>query len=125
MFKGRLNRIQYWGCLLLLGVLFYAIRAVDQKATLSEVVIAFISIPRLHDMGKTGWWIALPIGFEIASVVLLFASRLDPEIVIGLVGLTFILFLLVIGIWPGQRGANRFGEPRPGLGFGKGKPAAD
>jgi len=124
MFKGRLNRIQYWGCLLLLVAVYYGLRKIDNKTTVSEVIIAILFIPRLHDMGRTGWWFMILVGAEIILGALMIITSSNPELYVSLIGLAFILFALVLGVWPGQRGANRFGEPRPGLGIGKRKPSA-
>lgn len=86
-----------------------------------SVVMIFVCVPRLHDIGRTGWY---ALGLWIAEVELdtrLFPYRPPPFIEVPTVG-TMVLAAVVIGaiIWlgviPGQPGANKFGPPcRPGL----------
>ena len=122
MFKGRMNRTLYWFGVALIVALYAALRFFDQKASVSEVVLAFICIPRLHDFGRTGWYFLLPIGVEIAAVVGMFVFH-ETGLSLAIGGLMFIVFIVVVGLIPGQQMSNRFGDqPRPWLGSWRGQP---
>ena len=78
----------------------------------------FVCVPRLHDIGRTGWY---ALGLWIAEVELeirLFPYRPPPFIEVPTVG-TMVLAAVVVGaiVWlgiiPGQPGANKFGPPGP------------
>jgi len=134
---GRISRQQFWiGALILLGA-----GVVAGWIPLVNVVAFFVSLyvwaclyaKRLHDMGKSGWLTAIPVGLFILASMLaagivggLAASgafnthNVTPAAVMG-VGLTGVLFGLVmliaiafalwVGLTPGEPGANRYGAP--------------
>ncbi|MEO5807299.1 DUF805 domain-containing protein [Devosia sp.] len=104
-FSGRTGRAQYWiyqfiSLLVIGGTLFiefklnHTLPDPENPATLVSVVALFHAIPgltvtvrRLHDIGKSGWWYLLnfvPFGG---------------------------LFILVWTCYASQDGANDFGEP--------------
>jgi uncharacterized membrane protein YhaH (DUF805 family) len=92
-------------------------------------------VKRLHDMGKSGWFVVIPyvamiIGFimiisavglaiftnpqaieneDPAVLMSMFGSMFGGFAIMGLVGLAFLLW---IGITDSQRGDNKFG-PNP------------
>jgi len=83
-------------------------------------------VPRLHDIGRSGWWVGAAILGEIAVIAAAFAflPLEGVPIVLGIYGLLAIVWLVVLGIIPGESTANRFGKPTaPGLSFGR--PAAE
>lgn len=138
-FNGRLRRQHFWiSWLILLGV-----GVVTSWIPLIGVLISIamiwpnvaIMVKRLHDMGKTGWFVVVPyvatiigfimiisaVGMAIFTNPQAFESE-DPTValsmlgsmmggfaVMGLVGLAFLLW---IGITDSQRGDNKFG-PNP------------
>ncbi|MNE58735.1 Inner membrane protein YhaH [compost metagenome] len=115
VFKGRTNRRLYW--LLIAGIvaLFVA------TAPLLSVYAGFVTLPlwllvagrRLHDFGRTAWWALIPFGAGFARGLLgdvLPISEAESTMALGLLS---IAVALVIGIWPGDAEANRFGA-RPG-----------
>lgn len=135
-FNGRIRRQHFWiGWLICLGAGVVLGWIPILGALLSIALIwpnLAISVKRLHDMGHTGWLIAIPwvasiVGF-IASFVTIgaaafanggyFASE-DPAVILALIGPAFGIFgivvllqlgfLLWIGLADGQRGDNRFG----------------
>lgn len=121
--KGRSNRASYW---LLLGVAIAAYAALmiftSKKAPIGEVVLIFICVPRLHDIGWSGWWAGAIIAAEI--LVGIFAVVMLPidlaSIAVGGFILLVALLLVLLGLIPGQPFANAYGDPpAPGLSFGK------
>jgi len=122
MFKGRMNRAMFWSMVVLTVAFYSALRHFDQKAAVSEVVLAIACIPRLHDFGRTGWYFMLPITIEISAAVGMFVFH-ETNLSLSIVGLTFIIFIAVIGIIPGQQTPNRFGDrPKPWFGSWRGQP---
>ena len=70
-------------------------------------------VPRLHDLGKSGWWVLIPIGIELIAIVVAIAV-FSPEgayVVFSAVFLAVASFIVVLGLIPGQPHANRFGDP--------------
>ena len=135
-FSGRLNRAPYWAIvvastaiLVLTGAFLLAIwtmlsteeigrspgvLAAIVAALLLDLFLAVVglsaSVRRLHDRGKTGWWLLIlfgaPLGLEWISV------RSAPEIAfVGLLlGAAIGLWALVeLGFLPGVAGPNRYG----------------
>lgn len=139
-FEGRIRRTHFWiGWLILLGVnvVISWIPLINLLGFLLIWPNLAISVKRLHDMGKTGWLIAIPwvastvfmiIGF-VMTMGAAFAGGMGPEYyednpaalfalmgpAIGafvLAGLIPLAFLLWIGLVEGDKGDNRFG-PNP------------
>lgn len=69
------------------------------------------TVRRLHDIDRTGWWIA-GIYFVEMSLSLLPANYPDAAAFYWLPALFPLVALLVIASLPGSPGANRFGPPR-------------
>ena len=75
-----------------------------------EVVVC---VRRLHDVGKTGWWMTLPVLLAITTYVFLFVFQLE-KVGIALYaayGVTMIC-LIIVSIKDGQPGVNKWG-PNP------------
>jgi uncharacterized membrane protein YhaH (DUF805 family) len=140
-FEGRTRRSHFWiGWLILLGVGVVANWLPIIGGLISLALIwpnLAISVKRLHDMGQTGWLIAIPWGasiifFIVGFVMVVMAAVAngmtdydfdsDPAAVLALIGpgvIAFMLsgvipliFLLWMGLVEGQKGDNRFG-PNP------------
>ena len=117
-FKGRMNRAWYG---LTLGVLVTLLVAVnilsDKPVSMSEVVFIFLAIPRLHDIGKSGWYVLIGVALEIGGLVV--GSFFGLEEMKGIAGLAvLVVFALMIwlGFIRGEEGPNQWGEaPEPGL----------
>jgi uncharacterized membrane protein YhaH (DUF805 family) len=134
-FKGRIGRGRYWlltGLYLLtliVGLVAFAVTGAMLDAhpgdtiTLGMVPIGIIfilgmtiaiagaGVRRLHDRGKTGFWLALYYGAP------LWLSNHAYFDLVGYVSLTlalgvFIWTLVDLGVLPGDPGSNRFG-PSP------------
>jgi uncharacterized membrane protein YhaH (DUF805 family) len=91
-----------------------------RHAAVSEVVLLFLCVPRLHDIGLSGWWFGGALLLEIAVVAASFIllPLAQAPIPIGIFVLVAAVALIWLGTKPGEPGANRFGEPpSPGLSF--------
>ena len=138
-FEGRTRRSHFWiGWLICLGAGVVAGWIPLLGGLISLALIwpnLAISVKRLHDMGQSGWLIAIP---WVVSIVGIFVAvgmigvsaltntaaleREDPAAILALVGpaiglfglllLVNLGFLLWIGLFEGQRGDNRYG-PNP------------
>jgi uncharacterized membrane protein YhaH (DUF805 family) len=125
---GRLNRALYWLCLAIIVALLVAVNMLSsQPVHIGEAVLMFICVPRLHDIGRSGWWIAAPLALEVggAIVAVLYLPE-NIDAVIGLIALVIIGLLIWLGAVPGEATANRFGDPpAPGLQFKPSAPARE
>lgn len=139
-FEGRVRRSHFWiGWLVLLGVnvVISWIPVINLLGFLLIWPNLAISVKRLHDMGKTGWLVAIP---WVASTVFLIIGFLmvmgaaiaggvgadyyenNPAALFAMMGpavgafvlaaLVPLAFLLWIGLVEGDQGDNRFG-PNP------------
>ena len=119
--QGRTNRAVYWLSLGVLAALLAAIAYFDPgHATISEGVLTILCIPRLHDIGRSGWLLLVPFALELGAVFfsIAFLSFHTAMTVFGLVTLVCLALLVLLGCIPGDAQANRFGEPpAPGLSF--------
>lgn len=138
-FNGRIRRQHFWiGWLICLGV-GVVLGWIPFLGTLLSIALIWpnlaISVKRLHDMGHTGWLVAIPwvAGFvgvigafmTVGAAALATGGYVDgdnpaevfaimgPALgIFGIVALVQLGFLLWIGVAEGQRGENRFG-PNP------------
>ena len=94
-FSGRAHRKEYWMFLLINLVVSVALALIDSligsvsesgMGLLSSVYSIGVLIPslalsvrRLHDIGRTGWWVLISIIPVIGAVVLLVFMLLDSE----------------------------------------------
>ena len=58
--KTRMNRSTYWMCLgvVVALALFSAFVLEKKSGYVSEVILALVCVPRMHDIGKSGWVVA-------------------------------------------------------------------
>lgn len=140
-FNGRLRRSHFWiGFLIIFGANLVLNFIPFIGAVISLALIwpnLAISVKRLHDMGKTGWLVAIPYALSfalgIAAAVMMVAgiaasgmdesyyennpmaalSMMGPAFgIFGIIMLVNLAFLLWVGITDSQKGENRFG-PNP------------
>ena len=112
--RGRFNRATYWLCLGILVALVAAMSIIGTRPPpVSEAMLVLLCVPRLHDLGKSGWWVVIPIGIELVTIVVAVTvfSTEDAYIVFGAAFLVVAGFIVVLGLIPGQPHANRFGDP--------------
>jgi uncharacterized membrane protein YhaH (DUF805 family) len=120
-YRGRINRASYWltlgGVVLILAVLRIA---GAKHIAVSEVVLIFVCVPRLHDIGKSGWFVLIGIFVELASLIigLSFFTRAEVPAIFGVAGIIIIGLLIWLGTIRGELNVNQWGEPpAPGLSF--------
>lgn len=138
-FNGRLRRQHFWISWLILFAVGVITGFIPFLGALISIVMIWpnlaIGVKRLHDMGKTGWFILAPVVVNIIGTFVIFgmigASAManataleneDPAAILALIGPAFgmigvlfllnIAFLLWIGITDSQRGDNAYG-PNP------------
>lgn len=129
-FQGRANRQPYWltalslvGGMLLASLLAYAVPlagiVMAGLVYLACLVVGLsVAVRRLHDRGKTGWWLLpmyLPLILVSALGALVQASPGEPNVVFSALTLPFSIWILVeLGCLRGTVGPNRFGpDPIP------------
>lgn len=89
-FQGRARRKEYWMFTLISAIISVILTIVELTADLSSVLTVLYSlavllpslavgIRRLHDTGKTGWWILLSFIPLIGAIVLLVFLCQDSE----------------------------------------------
>ncbi len=126
--KGRAGRKEYWiwfGVICVLSLIMSFLPGEPSNSGLA-VVFAAIQIRRLHDYGRSGWWVAalfiLPLLVPIAAFELglqgqppeaeQFARAESWSSIATLVAVAGILVVyLWMGVRRGDTGDNRFGPP--------------
>tara|TARA_B100001989_G_C24550051_1_gene473789 strand:- start:3679 stop:4161 length:483 start_codon:yes stop_codon:yes gene_type:complete len=127
IFKGRANRAEYWYWTLFKLIIAYASFRLDYRlehiftekysGSFSKFIffVTFlpgisVSVRRLHDIDKSGWWLLLPIlslnffFFTIMTNTSIILINMSTALVI-----VSSLFLLFCFISPGTKDKNRFG----------------
>ena len=117
MMQYRTNRVTYWVGLGLLLAVTFAFKYLGNKPfAVSEGIVAALCIPRLHDIGKSGW---IALGLLALEFVLLFVSALNLT-VMGIYVLAMSGLIIWLGCIPGDDQANKWGDPpKAGLSIGK------
>ena len=135
-FVGRAPRSEYWFFWLFSllasvvgGMIDGAVGTLGIIGLLIELVLFLpslaVSVRRLHDIDRTGWWILLPFVLIIGSWAMLVSllagtaglseiEALNPTLLnaVGLVSLVGLVLLIVLLVWfctRGTVGPNRFG----------------
>jgi len=120
--QGRTNRAQYWFQLVIAAVGFTILVLLQLRVGIGEAVLILICVPRLHDVGLSGWYAAPPLVLEIALTIFALAA-FPPAVALeisGVIVLAICALLVVLGALPGQKSDNAYGAPpRPGLSFGR------
>ncbi len=138
-FNGRLRRQHFWISWLILFGAGFVTGLIPIIGGLIGLVLIWpnvaITVKRLHDMGKTGWFAVIPWVANIVGIVMIISAvgmsiitnpqafeNEDPSAVLAMFGsmmggiavlfLVNLAFLLWIGITDSERGDNRFG-PNP------------
>src|SRR5262245_16830278 len=96
VFQGRARRREYWFFVLFNTVIAVVLSVVDLMTgtvdddvgigllgglfLLASIVPSFaVSVRRLHDIGRTGWWVLLGVVPIVGTLVLLVFALLDSE----------------------------------------------
>lgn len=110
-FEGRANRNEYWLWAAPNLVIGLALAAVVSPlfAYVQSVIFTCIWIRRLHDLGRTGWWVA---AINVAVNLVTLGGQLSgAALVTGLGALLYVGAVAVMGIVPGQPRENEYGPP--------------
>jgi uncharacterized membrane protein YhaH (DUF805 family) len=119
-FKGRIGRKQYWirtllYLLVLGGLLLIALAALNYNPpdTITVRTVVSTGVRRLHDRGKSGWWLFLyyfaPSQLLKTSTSLWHGGALIIPLAVGAV---LIWGLIDLGVLRGEPGDNVYG-PNP------------
>ncbi|QGZ93461.1 DUF805 domain-containing protein [Terricaulis silvestris] len=121
MLQGRMNRAMFWLCVVIIVALYVVLNFYFQRRTpVSEVVLVILCVPRLHDIGRSGWLVLAPLALEIGAVIAAFSllPRDSALPVLGIVTLIIAGLIIWLGCIPGDPASNRFGDPpAPGIKF--------
>ena len=127
-FSGRSRRKEYWMFTLFLIVASVVLLLIELALGISETFGAAggplslifslatlipsisVSVRRLHDIDRTGWWLLLPLAPLFLAAVGAAAQLTWLVAVAGLAALVGLIVLLVFAVTDGTRGANRFGS---------------
>jgi uncharacterized membrane protein YhaH (DUF805 family) len=124
-FKGRANRAKWWLVTAVNVAIIAVLTAVAVVGDTLALWIVFIivllvlwissvaiAIRRLHDRGKSGWWVLVFI--FVPGVLQGIGSRLGdpvPMMILGLAGFAISIWALVeLGFLRGTRGDNAYGR---------------
>ncbi len=135
VFSGRARRKEFWFFVLFSTIISILLSVVDVMVgtyntfsgtgLLSQLYSLAVFIPyiavtvrRLHDINKSGWWIMMPLGVII--IVGIFAAIVIPSmgenaspvvgVFIGLVSLASMITMLVFLVTDSDQGPNKYGE---------------
>ncbi len=121
VFSGRASRSEFWWFFLFT----FIVRLVTTWIPFVGFIIALalllpnlaVTVRRLHDTNRTGWWMLLPIGLGLAGIL---AGSITAFLGLPLVGVAIAILGSVIGflallsflVQPSDPGSNRYG-PNP------------
>jgi uncharacterized membrane protein YhaH (DUF805 family) len=134
-FSGRSRRKEYWMYVLGLCAVSVVLSAIEGAAGINKMVLGVygpatalllvgtfipslaVAIRRLHDTGRSGWWIA-PL-FLLEAAMLYFIARGDLTrmvpgdlvifAILACVTLVVALILLIFMLLDGTKGPNKYG----------------
>ncbi len=116
-FNGRINRITYW----LSAVLTGAVKAVFiftgmKNSVLFDIVLIFICVLRLHDIGLSGWYVL--IGVVVEALFFMIGLAAHASAVMNFAMLVIGGLMIWLGCVKSDPDFNKWGAvPEPGLGF--------
>ena len=120
-FKGRASRSEYWyfflflviGYAILIGLSFAAYPfAFLLGAFVIAIIIPWLSVAvrRLHDINKSGWWVALPLPAGIIETIFSVNRQTTFEIIFAVIGFGCSIYLIILYCTAGDSKQNRFGK---------------
>ncbi|WP_343519051.1 DUF805 domain-containing protein [Sphingomonas sp.] len=128
-FTGRSIRTEFWTFLPLWLAVLWSLRTVDSQLLLMDngplrgvfifvtlVPALAVTVRRLHDANRTGWWVLLPFTAIFLALIAIPLGAETHDVMSLAIGVSVFLgplALLVLLAWKGTRGPNRFGaDPR-------------
>lgn len=134
--RGRSGRGRFWAVIggSWLGLIAVGALVALASPVLGEVIVTVIvapvviaimivgilnSVKRLHDLGRSGWWLLLIMAIYVVISLPGEAGRAegDPDLIAlgAFIQLLFALaYLGLLGSLPSQKRSNRFGDPPAG-----------
>jgi uncharacterized membrane protein YhaH (DUF805 family) len=116
-FRGRAGRREYWMQILLLFIISYGLGFVPPAprlwlTLLLTLMLMFIQVRRVHDLGRSGWW---AVAATVVPAVLIVPVMRVASLGVTMVTAIFLelILLLAIGVPPGDADDNLFGPPPP------------
>jgi uncharacterized membrane protein YhaH (DUF805 family) len=87
----------------------------SKQIPVSEVALVFLCVPKLHDIGRSGWFVLIGVALELAGLVIGFSffSLETAKAVTGVAVLAMAGLLVWLGTVRGDPNANRWGDPPP------------
>jgi uncharacterized membrane protein YhaH (DUF805 family) len=141
-FSGRAPRAEYWWYVLAIIIAFVVVKIIESIVGINGMVLGVygpltillwlativpsiaVSIRRLHDTNRSGWWILLPvvpycIAFALGGRSMMSGSMtsLGTAGIFMLIGAVGWIVLFIFYVLPGTPGGNRYG-PNPYGGAG-------
>jgi len=138
-FNGRARRSEFWYFILMNMIFSIALMVIDKLLSLSTGFTSFkiiqniyslllflpglaVAVRRLHDVGKSGWWMLvfyLVIAVSAGGVAAIWFSSLQSPgsiftnvwfYVLLLVALGSSIWMMVLNCIAGEQGANKYGS---------------
>lgn len=114
----RYNRATYFVFLVaFVAILVMLINVMEKPPRgVGEFILIMLAVPRLHDLGRSGWWVAVPILVEFAMLWSWIARGLTADAMLieaGLLNIAILSAMIVLGLIRGQDEPNQWGDPPP------------
>ena len=116
MHRYRMNRRTYWVSLAIVLVGLGILVSAGWTHGGLELAMVAIGIPRLHDIGRSGWIVGGVIAGEFVAI---FGALLSGggSVAIAITGGLIVLIVAGLAIWlgliPGESGPNKWGDQPP------------
>ena len=132
-FSGRAPRAEYWWYTLAVVIGYIVVSIVESIIGIDKTVGPYgylsvllmlgtlvpsiaVSVRRLHDTNRTGWWVLLPIipygiGIALAGPAIMSGSMAGLGVagIFFMIGLVCAIALFVFMVLPGTKGDNSYG----------------
>lgn len=90
-FQGRASRKEYWMFFLFTTIFSLILTIIDVAAGLNSLLTGFyslavllpslaVAVRRLHDTGRSGWWLLISLVPFVGGIILLIFMCLDSEV---------------------------------------------
>lgn len=122
LLEGRINRATYWPVLVGAVCLILLLQILGLRSSIVEILIlSFVAIPRLHDMGWSARWALLPLVGLVAGGLwagVTFSEPYQREVLVYTLSAMIYVLLIWLGCLKGQPEWNEFGDaPSNGISF--------
>ena len=125
---GRINRTTYWLAVAVTVVVAIAVQFVTRTPFQgANFMLLVVAVPRLHDIGRAGWWALVVLVLEFAAGMAIgkFLPPAQMMTGIGAIAVLVLALTILVGSVRGDAGPNRFGaQPADGISYSADRPAA-